>query len=129
MPLRPVRFIGERIAVQFDEPPLLEKAPTCPSGFNWNGTPYRIIALLSEWHDFARRGRSARNMRPSHLKRAAVTGSWGVGRYYFRVRALSPQTAHSEGELFELYFDRAPLDADHRKGQWILASELTEDPE
>lgn len=124
MPLRPTRFIGESIEVQFDQPPVLEKAPPCPSSFTWREMPYRIIGLLEEWHDFARKGRAARNMRPEHAARAAVKGSWGVGRYHFRVRALGP--AAPDGQLFEIYYDRAPLDVDNRKGQWFLVSELEE---
>lgn len=124
MPLRPARFIGEAIDVQFDQPPALEKAPPCPNAFLWRETPYRIVGLLEEWRDFTRKGRAARNMRPERAARAAVKGSWGVGRYYFRVRALSPQ--NPDGQLFEIYYDRAPQDTDHRKGQWFLVSELIE---
>ncbi len=124
MPLRPARFIGEAIEVQFDQPPLLEKAPPCPNAFTWRETPYCIVGLLEEWHDFARKGRTARNMRPEHAARAAVKGSRGVGRYHFRVRALSLN--HPDGQLFEIYYDRAPRDSDHRKGQWFLVSELAE---
>jgi hypothetical protein len=47
-----------------------------------------------------------------------------VGRYHFRVRALSPD--HPDGQLLEIYYDRAPQDSDHRKGQWFLVSELEE---
>jgi hypothetical protein len=124
MRLRPVRFIGEAIDVQFDQPPALEKAPPCPSAFIWREMPYRIVGLLEEWHDFTRKGRTARNMRPERAARAAVKGSWGVGRYHFRVRALSPD--FPDGQLFELYYDRAPQDSDNRKGQWFLVSELIE---
>jgi hypothetical protein len=125
--LTPLRFIGEPIEVQFDEPPALEKAPPCPSAFTWAATPYRVIALLAEWRDYGRRGRMARNMRPEHAQRAALKGSWGVGRFYFRVRAVSPETLAAGGQIFELYYDRAPQDADHRKGGWFLKSELVEE--
>jgi hypothetical protein len=127
MALQPIRFIGEPIEVQFDRPPVLEKAPPCPNAFTWGGTPYRIIALLAEWHDYGRRGRMARNMRPEHARRAVAKGSWGVGRYYFRVRAISPETAATDGQIFELYYDRAPQDAGHRKGGWFLVSELADE--
>ena len=49
-----------------------------------------------------------------------------MGRFYFRVRAVSPETISSGGQIFELYYDRAPQDADHRKGGWFLVSELRE---
>jgi hypothetical protein len=126
MQLHPIRFIGENIEVQFDAPPKFEKAPPCPNTFTWQGVPYRVVALLEEWHAYERKGRLARNMRPEHARRAAVKGSWGVGRYYFRVRAINPATADTEGQCFELYYDRAALDADHRKGFWVLTSELQE---
>lgn len=128
MTLQPIRFIGEPIEVAFDQPPMLEKAPPCPNRFVWRGVAYRVIALLQEWHDFTRRGRMARNMQPQHAQRAALRGSWGVGRYYFRVRAVNPETAESGGQIFELYYDRAPQDSDRRKGSWMLVSELTETP-
>lgn len=125
-PLKPLRFIGAHINVQFDEPPALEKAPPCPNAFTWDGTPYRIIALLAEWHDYGRRGHMARNMRPEHARRAARTGSWGVGRFHFRVRAICPATLAAGGQIFELYYDRAPQDASRRAGGWFLVSELAE---
>ena len=126
MPLQPIHFIGEAIEVEFDQPPALAKAPPCPNAFVWRGMPHRVTGLLAEWHDFRRRGRMARNMRPEHAARAAQRGSWGVGRYYFRVRAITPATAASAGQIFELYYDRAPQDVDHRQGGWVLVSELTE---
>lgn len=123
-PLPPLRFIGEPIEVHFDQPPLLTKAPPCPAEFVWQATVYRVTALLAEWHDYRRRGRQARNMRPEHLARAARRGSWGSGRFYFRVRAVS---AAGPGQIFELYFDRTPQDADRRQGGWFLVSELADD--
>jgi hypothetical protein len=59
----------------------------------------------------------AHNMRPSHAARAAGRGSWGVGRHYFRVRA-------STGQIFDLYYDRAPKSVDERKGAWVLFQEM-----
>jgi hypothetical protein len=111
--MEPVHFIDEPVEVVFDTPPALEKKPDCPNGFIWQGENYRITEMLSEWFDFERRGRMAKNMRPAHTSRASVHGSWGVGRFFFRVRVESGQT-------FELYYDRAPQDADHRKGAWFL---------
>ena len=114
------RFIGEAIEVAFDEPPLLAKKPGCPDRFTWRGDSYEIVEKLAEWHDYRRRGRMARNMRPERLQRARRLGSWGVGRDYYRVRTDS-------GRFFELYYDRAPEDADRRAGGWVLYRELGED--
>jgi len=60
-----------------------------------------------------------RNMRPVHLDRAAMKGSWGVGRFYFRVRVES-------GQVFEIYYDRAPGNVADRKGSWFLFGERVE---
>jgi hypothetical protein len=114
---QPVRFIGEAIEAQFDSPPALEKKPGCPQAFIWRDTTYRIVEKLAEWHDYARKGRMASNMRPDHAEVASHRGSWGVGRDYFRVKVEG-------GRLFELYFDRAPKGSKVRKGQWFLVAEL-----
>ncbi|MHB8112227.1 MAG: DUF6504 family protein [Bellilinea sp.] len=111
-----MRFIDEPIDVQFDSPPLLEKSPPCPQGFIWQSETFRIVELLAEWKDFRRRGRMGRNMIPPHLSRAERIGSWGVGRFFFRVRTEG-------GRIFEIYFDRAPADAGDRKGSWVLFGE------
>jgi hypothetical protein len=63
-----------------------------------------------------RRGRMSNNMRPAHASRASRLGSWGVGRFYFRVKV-------DDGRIFEIYYDRAPADADNRKGAWFLKGE------
>ena len=117
--LVPIRFIGQEIDVIFDEPPHLEKKPGCPNAFTWLGELFRVEELLDEWSDYARRGRFKRNMRPQHASIATQRGSWGVGRFYFRVRV-------EDGRLFELYYDRAPKDAADRKGSWFLRCELSE---
>ncbi len=119
MAYTPLRYIGEPIEVGFDRPPLLEKKPSCPDLFVWRGESYRVTAALSEWVDYARRGRAARNMQPQHAAVAEHRGSWGVGRFYFRVRV-------EDGRIFELYYDRAPKGSDQRKGAWFLVSELKE---
>jgi hypothetical protein len=111
------RFIAEEVEVLYDQLPALEKKPGCPDGFVWQGESYEIVELLSEWHDYRRRGRMARNMQPQHAVVAERRGSWGVGRDYYRVRTR-------ENRIFELYFDRAPKDADRRKGSWFLFREL-----
>jgi hypothetical protein len=116
--LQPINFIQEAIEVQFDQAPLLEKKPGCPDGFYWRGERFRVIEKLSEWHDYQRRGRMARNMRPEHASRASSRGSWGVGQDYFRVETET-------GRIFDLYYDRAPAGVDHRKGAWFLEKELS----
>ncbi len=114
--------IFEAIEVFFDTQPLLEKAPPCPSGFEWRGERFDVIELLSEWRDYGRRGRMARNMRPEHARVAAGRGSWGVGRFHFVVRV-------KKGRIFEIYYDRSPGHADERKGSWYLYAERVENRE
>ena len=115
--LTPIRFIGDEIDVAFDEPPALEKTPHCPNAFTWRDETYRIVEVIGQRSDFTRRGRFARNMQPEHASVAGKRGSWGVGKFFFRVRV--------DGErFFELYYDRAPKDALHRKGTWHLRCEL-----
>ena len=117
MDLVPIRFYDETITVRFDTPPVREKTPGCPQGFSWRGGDYLVLEKLAEWSDFARRGKMARNMRPSHAEVAAGRGSLGVGRFYFRVRV-------DTGQVFDIYYDRAPQDADRRAGQWFIYREL-----
>ena len=119
MDTKPLRFIGEPIEAQFDQPPTLEKKPGCPDQFVWQGETYRVTEKLSEWHDYGRRGRMAVNMRPAHAVAASRRGSWGVGRDYYRVRTDS-------GQVFDLYYDRAPKKTDDRKGAWFLYREMSE---
>lgn len=111
------RFIAEPIQVLFEKAPVLEKRPGCPDGFVWGGETFRIVELISEWHDYRRRGRMARNMQPQHASVAGRRGSWGVGQDYYRVRT-------EDQRFFDIYYDRAPLDADRRKGGWFLYREL-----
>ncbi len=117
---KPLHFIDEPVTVIFEKPPTLEKKPGCPDAFTWNGRTYRVVELLAEWVDFQRRGRMARNMQPQHATVAQTRGSWGVGRYYFRVRT-------SAGRIFEIYYDRTPKDADIRKGSWFMVREFEEE--
>lgn len=116
-----MRFIDEPIEAVFDEPQALEKSPSCPDGFFWQGCVYRVVDLLAEWRDYRRRGRMSNNMIPAHLSRAERSGSWGVGRFFFRVRTET-------GQIFDIYYDRAPKDASDRKGHWVLFGERTEKP-
>jgi hypothetical protein len=117
---KPIHFIEEPVEAIFDQPPSLEKIPGCPQSFIWRDSTYEIVELISEWHDYRRRGRMARNMRPEHTLTAEKRGSWGVGQDYFRVRIAN-------GQVFDLYFDRAPVDIDHRKGGWFLYRELLQE--
>jgi len=127
--LTPIHFYDDPIEVLFDTSPTYEKTPPCPNGFVWEGETYRIIQTLSEWSDFTRRGKYARNMRPAHATVASTRGSLNVGRFYFRVRAVmssSSTAGQSDGRIFDLYYDRAMKNVDERKGQWFLYRELEE---
>jgi hypothetical protein len=115
--LKPIRFIQEPIEPQFDQLPLLEKKPGCPDGFQWRYEHFRVVRMISEWHNYQRRGRMARNMRPEHAARASNRGSWGVGQDYYRVET-------DKGQIFDIYYDRAPAGVDHRKGAWFLEKEM-----
>ena len=112
----PFHFIDEPIEVWFETPSSLEKKPACPSGFIWQGESYSVVIVLAEWVDFRRRGRMARNMAPAHAETASRRGSWGVGRYYFRVQVET-------GAIYDIYYDRAPESASDRKGHWFLLGE------
>lgn len=113
----PIHFYDTPIEVVYDKPPVYEKTPDCPNGFEREGKSYRILETLSEWSDFTRRGKYARNMRPAHAVVASNRGSLNVGRFYFRVRV-------ENGQIFDLYYDRAMKSVDERKGQWFLYREL-----
>lgn len=113
----PVRFIGAEIEVRFDRPPALSKKPGPPQGFFWEGREHRVREVLGSWSEYSRKGRMAKNMQPAHLETAARRGSWGVGRFYFRVRT-------EEGRVFDLYYDRAPDGAGDRAGHWFLFREM-----
>ena len=113
----PIHFYDEKIEVSFDTPPTYEKAPHCPNGFVWNKKTYQVIENLSEWTDFTRRGKMARNMQPVHAATASTRGSLNVGRYYFRVKVDSNQ-------IFDIYYDRAMKNVDSRKGEWFIYREL-----
>jgi len=115
-----MRFIDEPVEAVFDSPPLFEKSPPCPAEFIWREQTFRIAELMAEWKDFRRRGRMSNNMIPAHLSRAQRIGSWGVGRFFFRVRT-------EDDRIFEIFFDRAPMDAGDRKGRWVLFGEWTGD--
>ncbi len=117
MEVRPLHFIGEQVEVIFEHEPILEKKTGCPEGFIWRGTIFKITLLVAEWHDYRRRGRMGSNMRPEHAATAGRRGSWGVGQDYYRVLT-------DLGQIFDLYYDRAPKGSDQRKGAWFLHQEL-----
>lgn len=117
--MKPIRFIGERIAVQFDEDSALVKKPGCPARFVWQGETHTIVDTLKEWHDYGRRGRMSHNMRPSHAAAARRRGSWGVGRDYYRVLT-------KDGRVFDLYYDRAPKGSGDGRGEWFLYRDMGE---
>ena len=117
--MKPIKFIGEEVEGIFDRPPTLLKRPDCPDGFIWQGETFRVTELLSEWRDYSRRGRFARNMQPHNQRKAARRGSFGVGRFYFQVRTKG-------GRIFELYYDRAPKSVDDKLGNWSLFREMEE---
>ncbi len=112
-----LHFLDEPILVEFRSPPAYEKSPPCPDAFTWSGQRYAVVEKLSEWVDFTRRGRSARNMQPAHAAVAANRGSLNVGRFFFRVRVHT-------GQCFDLYYDRAMKSIDERKGQWFVYREI-----
>lgn len=115
--LTPIHFYDETLEVLFDSPPVREKAPHCPNGFIWHHKTYRVTQTLSEWTDFSRHGKMARNMRPAHAAAASARGSLNVGRYYFRVEV-------NTGQIFDIYYDRAMRNVDDRKGQWFIYREM-----
>jgi hypothetical protein len=113
---RPVRFIDVEIQAFHDVPPALTKKPPPPDHFVWGGETYRVTDVISSWTSYERKGRMAENMAPAHAATAARRGSWGVGRFYFRVR--------TEGGVFDLYYDREPAAAGDRAGHWFLWREV-----
>jgi hypothetical protein len=119
MPLEwvPCRFIDQEIEVRFNRPPILTKKPGAPDGFKWGEESFRVCQVISTWFDYQRRGRMAKNMMPPHLRTATRRGSWGVGRFYFRVLT-------ENGRVFDLYYDRAPKKAADRAGHWFLWREM-----
>ena len=109
-------FIGENVEVFFITEPAYKKTPPCPDGFIWRGESFKVVRLIEAWSSFERKGRMARNMQPQHASRATKKGSWGVGRFSFQVETTGCR-------VFDLYYDRAPKDADDRQGKWVLFCE------
>lgn len=119
---KPLHFIGSPIEVQFDKEPFHKKRPPCPDRFIWDEKLFHVENKVGEWYDYGRSGHMNHNMRPANLSKALRRGSWGVGRFYFRVQTVN-------GQIFDLYYDRAPKDASDRVGSWYLYREMkkTED--
>ena len=113
----PLAFVGEEIEVSFRQSPQLEKKPPAPDAFRWRGQVFHVEECLLAWQDFSRRGKMAKNMRPANRRKAERRGSWGVGRFYYRVRVTA-------GRFFDIYFDRAPQEAGDCKGHWFLWREM-----
>ncbi len=111
------RFLGEPVTVEFDVEPTLSKSPTCPQRILRPGQTLAIVAVLEEWRDYRRTGRMRANMQADHALLASQRGSWGVGRFFFRVRV-------EDGRIFDLYYDRAPTGHAGRAGSWHLYREL-----
>ena len=109
------QFISEEIKANFKSDFILEKNPPCPNSIIWENKEIRIIQLLSTWFDYSRKGDQSKNMRPTHLNRAEVKGSWGVGRVYFKVE-------DENNRIMVIYYDRSPNNVEDRKGRWILLS-------
>jgi hypothetical protein len=112
-----MEFYADEIEVRFDQEPVFEKRPGPPSAFTWRGEEYVVVEVLNEWHDYRKRGKSKtlyeRERGSYWVKKSERRGSWGVGRDHYRVRTAS-------GEVFDIYYDRAPKGRDS-KGQWILS--------
>ncbi len=117
---QPIRFINEPIQVFFDNEPLLEKKPGLPQTFTWHDQCFIVAELISEWHDYQRRGRMKRNMSVEHSSAAERRGSWGVGQDFYRVRC-------TDDHIFDIYYDRAPQDIDRRNSGWFLFRELKDE--
>jgi hypothetical protein len=110
-------YIGKTIAVGFNKAAVFIKKPVCPDIFSWNGETYYVAELISQWHDFKRKGKYSRNMKDAHLERANMKGSLGVGRFFFRVRT-------TDSRFFDIYYDRSIKNTFNTGGFWVLFQEL-----
>ncbi len=119
-----INFIAEPVMVHFSSPPAHTKKPHCPDRFVWRDEEWSIITCFSEWKDFSRRGRMAKNLQPQHARIARERGSWGVGRFYFDVLSSQEGSHTKKGRCFRLYYDRAPQDSTDRMGHWVLLAEI-----
>ncbi len=106
---KPIQLIDEPIIVEFKKPSIIEKTPPCPDAFVWDGNHFDVVECMNQWHDFSRRGRMARNMKDEHLEAAAIKRL--LGRWPFLFSSES-----KKGRIYDLYYDRASKNAEHRKG-------------
>jgi hypothetical protein len=116
----PLRFIGEEIGVIFTETRLPLKKPIAPDHLCWKDETLAVVNVHSAWREYERKGRMARNMQTHNLRTAQQRGSWGVGRFYFRIEV-------EDGRVFDIYYDRAPDDAGDRLGHWFIWREMQAD--
>jgi len=118
MLLKPISFIDEKIEVQYNQAPIYLRTPVPPDRFVWREKIWDVVEVLEEWKDFDRRGKSAHNMRPANLLKAASRGSRGVGRFYYRVLT-------KDDRIFQLYFDRSVWNEEKNESGWVLHSEYS----
>ena len=77
----PMEFYADEIEVRFEQEPVLEKKPGVPASFIWRGREYGIVELLTEWHDYRKRGKiklSTRRSGEATGSRAVRSGAHGV---------------------------------------------------
>ena len=110
-------YIGEKITPGFSKEVSTPKNPPCPDFFIWANGTYFIDQILMEWRDLSRKGDRSRNMRTEHLSRAEKVGSWGVGKFHFKVHTTN-------GRIFEIYYDRTPVNNLDKLGVWVLLCEF-----
>jgi hypothetical protein len=116
-PAKRTIFIDEIISVIFEQSEHLIKKPVCPDKFIWKGQEYIIGELINEWQDFSPNDSSSANPNEPLLKKDAVKGSFGVGRFYFRVRT-------TDCRVFDLYYDRKIKNVSSTEGFWVLYQEI-----
>ena len=75
-------YIGKTITVGFNKAAVFIKKPVYPDIFSWNGETFYVAELISQWHDFKRKGKYSHNMKDAHLERANMKESLGVGRFF-----------------------------------------------
>lgn len=88
----PTRFSGDPITVEFDQPPLFARQPSCPARFTWFDDTYEIVANLQEWRDYGRRGQMASNMRPGNKQNRQSVGENKLAVPFFPLIEIWPDT-------------------------------------
>jgi len=91
-------FYGERIEVNYNQIPGMK----LPQSFVWRGKNYRIEKIIDTWSDH---GFGSLGSRPK----------WWLRRHrnYYRV-------ATSEGEIFEIYYDRGA-----KEKCWVIYQKIS----